>query len=296
MKLKVLNISTNKSTSTEVADTIFAREFNQSLVHQVTTAYMSGGRQGSKAQKNRAAVSGGGKKPWAQKGTGRARAGTSRGPIWRSGGVTFAAQPRSYAQKVNKKMYKGAISVIFSELVRSERLKIVNDFEVKAAFTGMKHVRPFISYTVAGDYKLKGEHKALNEFAQYCHRTLLDCSLVAGVEGYLEELKVLEVPIFIVSGGNEMEIKEVFKAKQIDHYFRGIYGNPKPKEQCLEELLSSGIVNGKGLFYGDAALDYELATTSDMDFVFVYGVSEWKAGLSFCQDNQLPCIKSFLDV
>jgi large subunit ribosomal protein L4 len=131
MKLKVLNISTNKSTSTEVADTIFARDFNQSLVHQVTTAYMSGGRQGSKAQKNRAAVSGGGKKPWAQKGTGRARAGTSRGPIWRSGGVTFAAQPRSYAQKVNKKMYKGAISVIFSELVRSERLKIVKDFEVK---------------------------------------------------------------------------------------------------------------------------------------------------------------------
>jgi len=131
MKLKVLNISTNKSTSTEVADTIFAREFNQSLVHQVTTAYMSGGRQGSKAQKNRAAVSGGGKKPWAQKGTGRARAGTSRGPLWRSGGVTFAAQPRSYAQKVNKKMYKGAISVIFSELVRSERLKIVKDFEVK---------------------------------------------------------------------------------------------------------------------------------------------------------------------
>ncbi len=131
MKLKVLNISTNKSTSFEVADTIFAREFNQSLVHQVTTAYMAGGRQGSKAQKNRAAVSGGGKKPWAQKGTGRARAGTSRGPIWRSGGVTFAASPRSYAQKVNKKMYKGAISIIFSELVRSERLKIVKDFEIK---------------------------------------------------------------------------------------------------------------------------------------------------------------------
>jgi len=135
MKLKVLNVSTNKSTSAEVADTIFARDFNQSLVHQVTTAYMSGGRQGSKAQKNRAAVSGGGKKPWAQKGTGRARAGTSRGPIWRSGGVTFAAQPRSYVQKVNKKMYKGAMSVIFSELVRSERLKIVKDFGVKDAKT-----------------------------------------------------------------------------------------------------------------------------------------------------------------
>jgi len=131
MKLKVLNISTNKSSTIEVADTIFARDFNQSLVHQVTTAYMSGSRQGSKAQKNRSAVSGGGKRPWAQKGTGHARAGTTRGPIWRSGGVTFAATPKSYAQKVNKKMYKGAISVIFSELARSERLKIVKGFDIK---------------------------------------------------------------------------------------------------------------------------------------------------------------------
>jgi len=138
--------------------------------------------------------------------------------------------------------------------------------------------------------------RTLTEFAQYCHRSLLDSSLVAGVERYLQELKTLEIPIFIVSGGNEMEIKEVFKAKQIDHYFSGIYGNPKPKEQCLEELLSSDLVSGKGLFYGDAALDYELATKSDMDFVFVYGVSEWKAGLSFCKDSQLPCIKSFLDI
>jgi len=130
MKLKVLNISTNKSTSAEVPDAVFARDYNQSLVHQVTTAYMATGRQGSKAQKNRAAVSGGGKKPWAQKGTGRARAGTSRGPIWRSGGVTFAAQPRSFAQKVNKKMYKGAIAIIFSELVRTERLKVVKEFGI----------------------------------------------------------------------------------------------------------------------------------------------------------------------
>ncbi|MBE8189527.1 MAG: 50S ribosomal protein L4 [Candidatus Thioglobus sp.] len=135
MKLKILNLSTNKTTSKEVAGSLFARDFNQSLVHQVTTAYMAGGRQGSKAQKNRSTVSGGGKKPWAQKGTGRARAGTSRSPIWRSGGVTFAAQPKSYAQKVNKKMYKGAISVIFSELVRTKRLKIVDDFGIKTAKT-----------------------------------------------------------------------------------------------------------------------------------------------------------------
>ncbi|SMN10721.1 LSU ribosomal protein L4p (L1e) [uncultured Candidatus Thioglobus sp.] len=135
MKLQVLDISTNKSTSAEVDDKVFARDYNQSLVHQVTTAYQATGRQGSKAQKNRSAVSGGGKKPWAQKGTGRARAGTSRGPIWRSGGVTFAAQPRSFAQKVNKKMYKGAISVIFSELARTERLKVVKEFDIKDAKT-----------------------------------------------------------------------------------------------------------------------------------------------------------------
>jgi len=135
MKVKVLNISTNKSTSLEVSDAIFARDYNESLVHQITTSYMAAGRQGSKAQKNRSAVSGGGKKPWKQKGSGRARAGTTRGPIWRSGGVTFAAQPRSYEKKVNKKMYKGAISTIISELLRSKRLTVVKDFGVKDAKT-----------------------------------------------------------------------------------------------------------------------------------------------------------------
>ena len=131
MKVKVLNLKTNKSTSQEVSEDIFGRDYNESLVHQITTAYMAGGRSGTKAQKNRSAVSGGGKKPWKQKGTGRARAGTSRGPIWRSGGVTFAAQPRNNSQKVNKKMYKGAISVILSELLRKDRLKVVSDLEIK---------------------------------------------------------------------------------------------------------------------------------------------------------------------
>ena len=106
MKVKVLNLKTNKSTSQEVSDDIFGRNYNESLVHQITTAYMAGGRSGTKAQKNRAAVSGGGKKPWKQKGTGRARAGTSRGPIWRSGGVTFAAQPRTILKKLIKKCTK----------------------------------------------------------------------------------------------------------------------------------------------------------------------------------------------
>lgn len=116
--------------SVSVNDVVFAADFNEALVHQVVTAYMAAGRAGTKAQKNRAAVSGGGRKPWKQKGTGRARAGTIRSPLWRSGGVTFAAQPRSFAQKVNRKMYRAAMRSIFAELVRQERLVVVDSFEL----------------------------------------------------------------------------------------------------------------------------------------------------------------------
>jgi len=119
----------------EVSDALFAREFNEDLVHQVVTAYLAGARQGSRAQLNRAAVSGGGKKPWRQKGTGRARAGTSSSPIWRSGGVTFAAQPQDHSVKVNRKMYRAAIRAIFSELARKDRLVIVEDIAVEAPKT-----------------------------------------------------------------------------------------------------------------------------------------------------------------
>ncbi len=101
---------------------IFTKEFNESLVHQVTTDFMSNLRSGTKAQKNRSAVSGGGAKPRPQKGSGRARAGTTRSPIWRTGGVTFAAQPKTYNKKINKKMYKGALNCIFNELLKRERL------------------------------------------------------------------------------------------------------------------------------------------------------------------------------
>lgn len=114
----------------ELNDSVFADEYNETLVHQAVVAYMAGGRAGTKAQKTRSDVSGGGAKPWNQKGTGRARAGTSRGPIWRSGGVTFAARPRDYSKKLNKKMYRSAMRSIFSELVRSESLVIVDDFGV----------------------------------------------------------------------------------------------------------------------------------------------------------------------
>ena len=119
----------------EVSDATFGREFNEALVHQVVVAFGAGARQGTKAQKTRSEVRGGGKKPWRQKGTGRARAGTIRSPIWVGGGRAFAAKPRDFEQKVNKKMYRGAIRSILSELVRQERLVVVENFGVESAKT-----------------------------------------------------------------------------------------------------------------------------------------------------------------
>ena len=118
-----------------VSETTFGREFNEALVHQVVVAFAAGARQGTRAQKTRSEVSVGGAKPWRQKGTGRARAGTIRSPIWRTGGVTFAAKPQDHSQKVNKKMYRGAMKSILSELVRQERLIVVDNFSVEAPKT-----------------------------------------------------------------------------------------------------------------------------------------------------------------
>lgn len=114
--------------SVELSDDSFAREFNESLIHQVVTAYLAGARQGTRAHKNRSDVSGGGAKPWRQKGTGRARAGTIRSPLWRTGGKTFAATSQDHSQKVNKKMYRGAMRSIMSELLRQGRLVVVDKF------------------------------------------------------------------------------------------------------------------------------------------------------------------------
>ncbi|MEP0071414.1 MAG: 50S ribosomal protein L4 [Marinomonas sp.] len=119
----------------EVSDVAFAREYNEALVHQVVTSYLAGGRQGSRAQKTRSEVAGGGRKPWKQKGSGRARAGTIRSPLWRSGGVTFAAKPQDHSQKVNKKMYRAAMRTIWSELVRQDRLVVVEDLKLEAPKT-----------------------------------------------------------------------------------------------------------------------------------------------------------------
>ena len=122
MKLKLVG---GTGSALQVSDETFGREFNEALVHQVVTAYMAGGRSGTKAQKSKAEVRGGGKKPHAQKGTGQARAGSSRSPLWVGGGVTFAAKPRDFSQKVNRKMYRGALRSMLSELVRQERLVVV---------------------------------------------------------------------------------------------------------------------------------------------------------------------------
>ncbi|UZJ44615.1 MULTISPECIES: 50S ribosomal protein L4 [unclassified Marinimicrobium] len=134
MELNIVKPDGAKDTL-NVSEVAFGKEFNQDLVHQAVVAYLAGGRQGTKAQKTRSEVSGGGKKPWRQKGTGRARAGTIRSPIWRSGGKAFAAKPRNFEQKLNKKMYRAALRCILSELNRQERLVVVEEFSVDAPKT-----------------------------------------------------------------------------------------------------------------------------------------------------------------
>jgi large subunit ribosomal protein L4 len=136
MDLKLTTATGKASTKTvAVSDANFGREFNEALIHQVVTAYLAGGRSGTRKTKNRSDASGGGAKPWRQKGTGRARAGTIRSPIWRSGGHTFALRPQDHSQKVNKKMYRSAMQCILSELVRQDRLSVVDKFEVKGPKT-----------------------------------------------------------------------------------------------------------------------------------------------------------------
>jgi|TARA_Y100000589_G_scaffold109554_1_gene104131 large subunit ribosomal protein L4 len=131
VELSVVKAGNKAAGTVAVSEANFAREYNEALVHQVVTAYLSGARQGTRAQKTRSEVAGGGKKPWRQKGTGRARAGTIRSPIWRSGGVTFAAKPQDHSQKVNRKMYRAAMRSILSELARTDRLMIVEALDVE---------------------------------------------------------------------------------------------------------------------------------------------------------------------
>lgn len=135
MELKIEKSGKKQAGTMSVADNVFAAKFNEPLIHQVLVSYMAGSRSGTKAQKSRSEARGGGRKPWRQKGTGRARAGTIRSPIWRGGGVTFAAKPRDFSKKINKKMFRGAMRSIFSELVRQERFVCVDEFDVSESKT-----------------------------------------------------------------------------------------------------------------------------------------------------------------
>lgn len=151
-----INIAGQASAKVEVSDATFGKEFNEALVHQVVNAFLAGGRQGSRAQKSRADVAGGGKKPWRQKGTGRARAGTIRSPIWVGGGKTFAARPQDWSQKVNRKMYRGAMKSILSELVRQDRLIVVEGLGIdqpktKAFLSKMKELDVVNALIVSDD-------------------------------------------------------------------------------------------------------------------------------------------------
>ncbi|MEJ6744065.1 MAG: 50S ribosomal protein L4 [Porticoccaceae bacterium] len=134
MEFAIVTPKGNEGT-VQVSEAAFGKEFNQDLVHQTVVAFLAGARQGTRAQKNRSAVSGGGRKPFRQKGTGRARAGTIRSPIWRGGGVTFAAQPQDHSQKLNRKMYRSALRSIVSELARQDRLIVVQDFSLETPKT-----------------------------------------------------------------------------------------------------------------------------------------------------------------
>jgi large subunit ribosomal protein L4 len=144
LQIPVLNVE-DSAGIVEVNEAIFGQSFNETLIHQLVTRYMAGARAGTKAQKTRSDVSGGGAKPWRQKGTGRARSGTTRSPIWRTGGVTFAARPRNYEQKLNKKMFRAGIRSILSELLRQDRLTVSSDIlpatpKTKALYEKLKNI------------------------------------------------------------------------------------------------------------------------------------------------------------
>ena len=143
MELEVLNQNGSGDSKVSLADSVFNQEFNEDLVHQLVNTYIHNSHQRTKGQKNRSAVRGGGKKPWKQKGTGRARAGTIRSPLWRGGGVTFASRPRDFSKKINKKMYRAAIKSIFSELVRQNRLVAIEKPVLKKPKT--KEIASFLN-------------------------------------------------------------------------------------------------------------------------------------------------------
>jgi large subunit ribosomal protein L4 len=174
----MMELAVNGGSKINVSDEVFGRDFSETLVHQAVIAYLAGSRSGTKAQKNRAAVSGGGRKPWRQKGTGNARAGTIRSPIWRGGGVTFAAKPRDFSQKLNKKQYRSAMKTILSELVRQERLIILDELSVAEPKT-KAITEKFAALGIERDSRCLIVDAELNENVYLSARNVKNVSLLA---------------------------------------------------------------------------------------------------------------------
>jgi large subunit ribosomal protein L4 len=197
-----LSIRSDSAENLQVSDAVFGAEYKPGLIHQVVTAYMAGGRAGTKAQKNRAAVRGGGAKPFRQKGTGRARAGTSRSPIWRSGGVTFAAQPRDHSQKVNRKMYRGAVRSILSELARQGRLLALPELTLTASKT--KELVRKLGELGVSDVLIVTE--GFNESLFLAARNLADVDVMAAQE--VDPVSMIAFDNLIVTEGAIRKLEE----------------------------------------------------------------------------------------
>lgn len=202
-----LNIA-NSRKKLELADEVFACEFNEPLIHQVVVAYMAAGRAGTQAQKTRAEVRGGGVKPFKQKGTGRARAGTIRSPIWRKGGIVFAAKPRSYKQKVNKKMYKGALRSILSELVRQDRLYIVDKFEVESPRT-KSLLQKFQDMNIVGNVLIVSE--TVEENLYFAARNLRNVALLDAATSATDPVSLIKAEKIIITEAALKELEELLK-------------------------------------------------------------------------------------
>jgi len=204
MELKYIN---SKKTL-ELADSVFAMEFNEPLVHQVVTAYMAAGRSGTKAQKTRAEVSGGGVKPFRQKGTGQARAGTIRSPLWRKGGIVFAAKPRCFKQKVNRKMFQGALRSILSELVRQDRLLVVESFSVEAPKT-KQVLAKFEQLKLAGSVLIITE--AVDENLYLATRNIPNVALLDSHAAAMDPVTLVRAEKIVITEAAIKELEELLK-------------------------------------------------------------------------------------
>ncbi|MEY8767832.1 50S ribosomal protein L4 [Francisella philomiragia] len=207
MDLNIKSLAGAEAGVVGVAEGVFAADYNESLIHQVVVAYMAGARQGTKAQKTRSEVSGGGAKPWRQKGTGRARAGTIRSPIFRKGGVTFAAKPKSYKQKVNRKMYSGAVKSILSELVRSDRMTVVESLRLETPKT--REFKAIVDSLGVKDVLFVVGVEEFNENLYLSSRNLKNVAVCDSVEINPVSLVCFENVVFTKQAIKEIEEKLV---------------------------------------------------------------------------------------